>query len=351
MKDDHDHEITPVVTYKKITAFVGHSFAKEDHELVRAIKHLLESLGIRCDSGEKPEGSTVSEKILARIKRNDLFVGVFTKGEKLPQNNKWTTSNWVIEEKASAISAQKRLLLLVEEGVEDFGGLQGDYEYVKFNREHFYEALPKIVDYIISFTTVSVSTFHNADIREANNIDYFLQQISRGTASEDIYVQVAKIYRVNRNFQAAEKILTQGLGVFPDSFEIKHALANTLKFLDRLEDSRSLFLQLINLQPENPSVHHNFAHFLERIGELDKALEHFQLALDLEPISINFKCYGKCLYKKAMSLGNETIKKETLKKAKRLFLNAQKLGDEKLKKELEGFLIHIDTLLEEPSHP
>lgn len=149
MTPEEDESGKPsVAVYKKPSAFVGHSFDKRDYNLVNGIKHLLESQGIACDSGEKPKGESISKKILERIKRNDIFVGVFTRKAKLEGTDQWATSNWVIEEKAAAISENKRLLLLVEEGVADIGGLQGDYEYVRFDRSHLYEALPEIIDYV-----------------------------------------------------------------------------------------------------------------------------------------------------------------------------------------------------------
>lgn len=345
----HEHEREPFVLYKNITAFVGHSFNQEDHDLVSAIKHLLTSLGVTCDSGEKPQGRSVSKKILERIKSNELFVGIFTRKTKLSGTNQWTTSSWIVEEKAAAINERKRLLLLVEEGVTDIGGLQGDYEYVRFNKFRLYEALPRIIDYIRSFTIpkqrVDVTLLYS---EQEASLDSLLQQIKKESYSADTYIKIARKYGKSRNLDGSEEILRKGLKDFPDSTDIRYELANVLRFKKQFLKSKKLFESLLAVQPKNPKFHHNFAHLLEDMGDFDKALEHFQIALDINPSSSsNFGCYGKCLYRKAMSLDNKIAKKETLKKAKRLIESGRKLGDEKVDKQLKGFILRIDGCLRE----
>jgi len=56
---------------------------------------------------------------------------------------KWSTSTWVIDEKAYA--SRKKLVLLVEEGVESIGGIQGDAEYIEFTREKLAQAVVKLL--------------------------------------------------------------------------------------------------------------------------------------------------------------------------------------------------------------
>lgn len=232
-----------------------------------------------------------------------------------------------MEEKAAAINAKKRLLLLVEEGVTDIGGLQGDYEHVRFDRSRLYEALPKIIEYIKSFTVWS------QPVREGRNIND--------------YLVAAEKCRENCNFKDAEEILRKGLKKFPSSTEIKGDLANVLRDKGQFDESRKLFENVLLIQPKNPKFHHNYAHLLWQTGYLDKALEHFQTALDLNPSEPrHFSCYGKCLYEKAVSISNEVAKKETLKKARRLMESARKFGDEKINKETAGYILHIDSRLE-----
>jgi hypothetical protein len=64
---------------------------------------------VKCDSGLRPEPKGVSEKVNQRICAAELFVGLFTRRNK-NEDNTYSTSAWVVEEKAIAISTGKRLM-------------------------------------------------------------------------------------------------------------------------------------------------------------------------------------------------------------------------------------------------
>src|SRR4051794_25123582 len=139
---------------REATAFVAHSFAEEDRQVVERVSQFLSKLGVTCDSGQRAEPRSVSEKVLERLLAAELFVGVFTRRDQKPDGT-YSTSPWLIEEKAAAIHAGKRLLLFVEAGVEkEIGGLQGDYEYIGFNRADLADALIRAMDYVLAVTMV-----------------------------------------------------------------------------------------------------------------------------------------------------------------------------------------------------
>jgi hypothetical protein len=122
------------------SAFVGHSFAPKDTAIVRCVTDVLEAIGIRVVTGEKPKADRISDKVKTAIEGQHIFVGIFTRRDKLAGKNEWNTSTWVIDEKAYA-SRNKKLILLKETGVESIGGIQGDHEYIEFSREQLGEAL------------------------------------------------------------------------------------------------------------------------------------------------------------------------------------------------------------------
>jgi hypothetical protein len=127
------------------TAFVGHSFNEEDLPFVHAITQTLEALGISVLTGEKPKADRISEKVKRMIDGQHIFVGIFTKRAKLEGKNAWTTSEWVLDEKAYAYGKGRKLILLKEAEVESIGGIQGDYEYLSFSREKFHEVIVKLI--------------------------------------------------------------------------------------------------------------------------------------------------------------------------------------------------------------
>lgn len=117
------------------TAFVGHSFAPADGAVVDCIMQSLEAIGITVVTGKKPNADRISDKVKKLIDGQYLFVGVFTRRDKIAQKEEWTTSPWIIDEKAYAVGKGKKLILFKEKGVGSIGGIQGDYEFVEFSRD------------------------------------------------------------------------------------------------------------------------------------------------------------------------------------------------------------------------
>ena len=129
-------------------AFVAHSFARTDATLVAATKRAVRSAGYSIVTGEAAEVLRVSEKVRQRIDGATLFVALLTRRFKIG-DGRWSTSPWVIEEKAYSLGSDgtRPIILLVERGVavpEETGGLNGDLEYIGFERERFDVARAKI---------------------------------------------------------------------------------------------------------------------------------------------------------------------------------------------------------------
>jgi hypothetical protein len=127
---------SPVPTSTLVhSAFVGQSFIPADKRVNQCVSETLEALGVKAVTGEKPKADSISEKVKRLIEEQSIFVGVFTRRDKIARRLEWTTSAWVIDEKAYALGRHKRLILLKEQGVGSIGGIQGDYEYLEFSRD------------------------------------------------------------------------------------------------------------------------------------------------------------------------------------------------------------------------
>jgi hypothetical protein len=117
----------------------------------------LTTLGFEIATGEKPKVDHISDKVKQLIDSRDLFVGIFTRREKISRKAEWTTSLWVIDEKAYAVGKGKKLLLIKEEGVTSIGGIQGDYEFIEFRRDGLESLLVKVLGLfrldVIGFST------------------------------------------------------------------------------------------------------------------------------------------------------------------------------------------------------
>jgi hypothetical protein len=140
----------------ELRAFVGHSFLKADEEVVRAfVDHFktLEkaSLGFSWDHAEEAQALPLSKKVLEKIEGKNVFIGICTRKEYTIEGPKlkrfwtnvwarysdlqWKTSDWIIQEIGLAVGRNISVVLFLEEGVREPGGLYGDTEYIRFNRE------------------------------------------------------------------------------------------------------------------------------------------------------------------------------------------------------------------------
>lgn len=151
-------------------AFVGHSFDDRDQPLVDKIISFLSKRDIVCETGEKAQNKSVSEKVKERIVRNEIFIGIFTidkeiilddymkqnkivsfikkfnlkKSKSEEPKRAFSTSNWVIQESGYALGKDKEAIFLVEENIYKFPELQGDKELIYFSRDNLDPLLLKL---------------------------------------------------------------------------------------------------------------------------------------------------------------------------------------------------------------
>lgn len=137
------------------TVFVGHSFAKNDEAVVDFVLKTFESIGIATVTGGKPRADRISDKVKDLINEQPIFVGIFTRRDKISGKPQWTTTEWVIDEKAYAYGKDKTLILLKEDGVGSIGGIQGDYEYISFTRNSLHNLGLKILE-LFEFSGVTL---------------------------------------------------------------------------------------------------------------------------------------------------------------------------------------------------
>ncbi len=188
----------------KIRAFVGHSFNDEDLNLVRTFTDYFDSLkntsDFEWDHAEKAEAMALSEKVKKKMDRKNLFIGILTrKGLKLTQEDlKWskiwkksylkseelqsTASEWIIQESGYGLAKCGRILFLVEEGVDFSAGLQGDTEFIPFERDKPELCFRKINEMIGSLLSIE-----NKDITVEETTMQPLKSISeKGIEEEQI---------------------------------------------------------------------------------------------------------------------------------------------------------------------
>jgi tetratricopeptide (TPR) repeat protein len=143
----------------EIRAFVGHSFTEDDAAIVRSfLNHFTEISKFHptftWEHAEEAEPSQLADKVMSLIKGKNTFIGICTRKERVVAESdlkatwwkrshraadsakiRWKTSDWIIQEIGLAKGRDLAMILFVEEGVRKPGGLQGDVEYISFNRD------------------------------------------------------------------------------------------------------------------------------------------------------------------------------------------------------------------------
>jgi hypothetical protein len=155
-----------------VRAFVGHSFTDDDAPLVGVFQKYFTTLqksglGFSWISAEPAEPADLAAKVLKLIEDRNVFIAICTRKQRSISPDQLSssifaprhlrgradqflckTSDWIIQEIGLAIGRGLRLIILLEEGVERPGGLQGNIEYIEFSRDRPEACFTKIVEMI-----------------------------------------------------------------------------------------------------------------------------------------------------------------------------------------------------------
>jgi hypothetical protein len=126
------------ITIKK-SIFVSYRFAESEY--VEGLIEYLKENGYSIVTGNE-SNQFISNVIISRIKQCEFFLCLMTK-DKEKTDGTFTTSPWLLEEKGVALASNKKIVLLIEEGVTDYGGLQGDWQRIHFSTKGFCQRFRK----------------------------------------------------------------------------------------------------------------------------------------------------------------------------------------------------------------
>lgn len=363
---------------KVVRAFVGHSFDDKDVDIVRKIKDFIESLGIKCETGEKPQYGYVAEKVKSRIINNDVFIGIFTHDEKiLLENGKsnegdfYTTSNWVIQESGFAIAKNKKLIFLVEEGIYRFPKLQGDQELIIFNKEFLDKAFTKINNMVLpmrdktskEITSETGEKLENIEKSEFELEKNKVQKVNQGKAKEKKVEVLIKLYETmvkKEDYREAQKIYNEEYKNYLQGDEIVEWWAVVLRYsiLCGDPDAFNELKVLADENKNNPKVIEQLGIAYQQIDEYQKAINIFSEARklldinkkeDIERIIEFYEQESVCLvldneYEKAIKLLSNLLYRNCFEGHKAKIL-AGLANLAKRKEDIEKFLIYAEGSL------
>lgn len=197
----------------EIRAFVGHSFNEEDADLVRAFLDYFDQLQLSMPSfswqhAKPAEPKELAEKVLALLDDKNVFIGICTRKERVidprrlrksfwrsgslhadSEEFQWKTTDWIIQEIGLACGRGMDLVLLVEAGVRSPGGLQGNVEYIPFDRAAPEKSFGKILEMLGSLTP-KLAPLGNAEASTAPPVGESEQQKAESSSNEEIVPQV-----------------------------------------------------------------------------------------------------------------------------------------------------------------
>jgi len=142
------HRPKEPTTVKPKTVFLSYRFAEKEY--IDGLTTLLKRDGFEISTGESAN-TYISQAILERIKSCEFFVCLMTRADE-KKDGTYTTSPWLLEEKGAALAMDKRIVLMVEDGVNDIGGLQGDWQRIHFTAKSFTSAAISAVDQLKSYS-------------------------------------------------------------------------------------------------------------------------------------------------------------------------------------------------------
>jgi hypothetical protein len=161
---------------KELRAFVGHSFSELDKALVGTFCDHFENLAkanlnFSWDHAVEAEPSPLSKKVLAKIDGKNVFIGICTKSELAIRDTSlrpgffrknvlsadadkfsWKASDWIIQEIGLAVGRNMSIILFLEDGMREPGGLYGDIEYIPFSRQNPQASFDKMLQMLLSLS-------------------------------------------------------------------------------------------------------------------------------------------------------------------------------------------------------
>jgi Flp pilus assembly protein TadD len=301
----------------EIKAFVGHSFNEEDSAVVGAFLTYFDSLAqvqqsFSWQSARAAKPKELAEKVLELIADKNVFIGICTRKEKVfPPDSlqptlfrkqigkvdlnkvQWKTTDWLIQEIGMARGRGLKLILLVEEGVRQPGGLQGNIEYIEFTREAPERSFPKI-NQMITDILPHVST---AGVQTPDSKSDKLQEVENAAAaaSADDGNTPKPEWKYFEYHSAFLRMLFEdnddGARKIHDSYLEKldaidkekgaewTAECEYYKFLLGRSGNIAKLKSLTTDYPENSNLLEQLAKSFSKIGEHEKAAETFELAI------------------------------------------------------------------------
>jgi tetratricopeptide (TPR) repeat protein len=295
----------------ELKAFVGHSFSEHDKILVGIFCEHFDNLAkahlnFTWDHAVEAEPSPLSQKVLAKIEGKNVFIGICTRHELAVRDAslrpgifrksvlsgdadkfKWKASDWIIQEIGLAVGRNMSIVIFLEDGVREPGGLYGNIEYIPFSRANPQASFDKLLQMLLSLSpkeptgstadSETAAPEKNRRLAEAESPDLE----PKADWTEDRY-QSAMVTVVLRDDAIALERITDAFLASKHSTGFGAAEWDArIEWLRILFSKQGSFEKLKRLAEENPlsaRLQMFLARAYDELGEHEKAAEIFQKA-------------------------------------------------------------------------
>ena len=114
--------------------FVSKSFDPADRDVNSYFERIMKALGLQVLTAEDFTGESISVRVERLLAECDFLIGIYVIRYEDSKKSKVVTSQWMMRETFTAHGQGKQFIALVEDGVNDTGGLDVDRELIFFSR-------------------------------------------------------------------------------------------------------------------------------------------------------------------------------------------------------------------------
>jgi tetratricopeptide (TPR) repeat protein len=287
----------------RLSAFIGRSFLPQDEALWMEVRTLLESfkpLDFAFEDAKEAQPLGVSDKVRAGIDRNDVYIGILSHRDLVvdqaagifgvllsivPSRKRWSPPPWVVQESGYALGVKKRVVLLIEEGVQfPTSNLDADREWISFRREAIQNIAPRLsalINHLIAerlpVVPAAVAPVSAPEAPAPTEKDDALASRESSSLFEDILELVEKDPSVETDRAFDERVRALEDGQFklwvPYFFLSRKAIKGDKSSLEKLSAT-------VNGEPGNVAARSNLASYHEHF---DQPLEAARILLENLP--------------------------------------------------------------------
>jgi len=304
----------------EIKAFVGHSFTEGDDDIVRSFLSFFDTIKgmlahFEWKHARVAEPKELAAKVLELSKDCNTFIAICTRKElvvsstalqdsRLRPNSRivaksdleWKTSDWIIQEIGLAIGRDMSVIILLEDGCRRPGGLQGDVEFIPFNRESPEKAQRQILEMLTSLHPDSVESTQTTrsapkdSPEEEKGLDGAASEQKPRTDPDDswdkdrfdeeIFLAIAR-KELERVEQINEAFLSSRISTGEEQKAEWAAMVESWQFIVGEGGQLAKLKRLAVEFPRNGKIQSHLGDVLQNLGEGRDAIEAYRIAAEV----------------------------------------------------------------------